>query len=104
LSVIIEHVFGGNVGNLEVLQSNNDGSSNVLGVVGVDSFELIHKSFDLLVRSSVVTGHNTEMLDIGFFVIRKFNLVGVGGCESVVPTFVERWVVSSSRCLTDFSG
>ena len=104
LSVIIEHVFGGNVGNLEVLQSSTDGSSNFLGVVGVDAFELLHKSFELLDRSGVVTGRDAELLDIGFFVIRKFSRVGVGGCEPVVPALVEPWIVSSSRCLADFSG
>jgi hypothetical protein len=57
-----------------------------------------------LAHSSVVTGRNAELLDICVFVIREFNRVGVRGCESVVPAFVERWVVSSSRCLADFSG
>ena len=83
-----------NVGNLEVLQSSTDGGSNFLVVVGVDAFELLHKSFELLDRTSVVTGRDAELLDICVFVIREFNRVGVGGCEPVVPAFVEPWVLS----------
>ncbi len=65
-------------GNIEVLlQSSADGGSNDLGVVGLNDFESIHKFFDLLDRSGVVTGRDTELLDIGFFVIRKFRRVEV---------------------------
>ena len=84
-------------GNNEVLQSSVDGGSHGLDVDGLNVFELLHKFFELLDRSGVVTGRDAELLDIGFFVIRKFRRVGVGGCESVVPAFVEPWIVSSSR-------
>jgi hypothetical protein len=103
LSVIIEHVFGVYDGNIETLQSSGNGGSNVLGVVGLNVFELPHKFFDLLDCNGVVTGRDTELLDIGFFVIRKFRRVGVRGFQSVVPDFVEPWIVSSSRSFADFS-
>ena len=82
LSVIIDHVFGVYDGNIEVLQSSVDGDSNDLGVVGLNAFELIHKFFELLDHIGVVTGRDIDLLDIGFFVIRKFRLVGVRGYES----------------------
>jgi hypothetical protein len=104
LSVIIEHVFGVYNGKIEVLQNSTDGGSNGLDVVGLNTFELLHKFFELLDRSGVVTGRDVELLDIGFFVIRKFRHVGIRDYESVVPAFVEPWIVSSSRSFADFSG
>jgi hypothetical protein len=104
LSVIIEHVFGGNIGNVEALQSSNDGSNDFLCVVGIDTFDLLQKPSEVLDRSSVVTGRNAELLDICVLVFREFDSIRIGRCEPVVPAFVERWVVSSSRCLADFSG
>ncbi len=79
LSVIIEHVFGVYDGNIEVLQSSVNGGNNGLGVVGLNTFELLHKFFELLDHRGVVTGSDAELLDIGFFVIRKFRHVGVRG-------------------------
>ncbi len=89
LSVIIEHVFGVYDGNIKVLQSSANGGNTGLVVVGLNTFELLHKFFDLMDRSGVVTGHDAEILDIGFFVIRKFRRVGVRDCKPVVSTFVE---------------
>jgi hypothetical protein len=51
-----------------------------------------------------VTGRDTELLDIGVFVIRKFRRVGVRDSESVVPDFVDPWIFPSSRCFVGFSG
>jgi hypothetical protein len=87
LSVIIEHVFGVYDGNIEVLQSSANGGSNALGVVGLNVVELLHKFFELVDRIGVVTGRDAELLDIGFFLIRKFRHVGFRGCQSVVPDF-----------------
>jgi hypothetical protein len=104
LSVIIEHVFGGSIGSVEALHGSNDGSNNFLRVVGLDTFDLLQEPSEVLGRSSVVTGRNAELLDVGVLVLREFDCIRIGRCKPVVPAFVERWVGSSSRCLADFSG
>jgi hypothetical protein len=102
LSVIVEHVFGVYDGNIEVLQSSTDLGSNGLGVVGLSTFELLHTFFELLDLTGVVTGRDAELLDIYFFVIRKFRSVGVRSREPMIAVSVEPLIVSSSRCLADF--
>ena len=53
LSIIVDHVFGVYDGNVEVLQRSADGPN----------FELLH-------CVAVVSGRDSELLDIGFFMIR----------------------------------
>ena len=93
LPVIVEHIFGVHDDNIEVLQNSADGGSNALGVVGLNAFDLLHKFFELLDRSGLVTGRDAEVLDIGLFVIRKFGSVRVGDCQPVIPVSVEPCIV-----------
>ncbi len=78
LSVIVEHIFGVHDGNVEVLQISVDGDTNGLDVVGLNTFELFHKFFELLDCGDVVSGRDVDLVDIGFFMIRKYRIVGVG--------------------------
>jgi hypothetical protein len=104
LPVIIEHIFVVHDGHIEVLQSSPDGVINGLGVVGLNSFELLDEFFELLDRSGLVAGRDVELLDISFFVLGKLRRVGMRGSDPVVPDFVEPCIVSSSRFLADFNG
>jgi hypothetical protein len=104
LTVIIEHIFVVQDGNIEVLQSSADGVSDGLGIVGLNDFELLHEFFELLDRSGLVAGRDSELFDVSFFVLGKYRRVGMRGSEPEVPVFVESCIVSSSRCLADFSG
>ena len=62
-------------GNVEVLQSSADSVSDVLGVVGLNSFELLHEIIESLDTSGLVTGDDAEILDIGLLVLGKLNRV-----------------------------
>ncbi len=89
-------------GNVEVLQNSVDGVRNGFGVVGLlNTFDLFHKFFDLLNYGVVVSDRDPELLDIGFFMIRKFRSVGVGCLTPMIPASVEPWIFSSSYFLTD---
>jgi hypothetical protein len=91
-------------GNIEELQSSADRVSDVLGVVGLNAFELLHEFFEFLDGRSLVTGDDAELLDIGLLVLGKLDRVRMRGREPKVPAFVESSIVSSARRLADFSG
>ena len=75
LPVIVEHVFVVHDGNVEVLQSSADSVSDVLGVVGLNAFELFHEFFEFLDGRCLVSGDDAEILDIGLLVLGKLNRV-----------------------------
>jgi hypothetical protein len=104
LPVIVEHVFVVHDGNVEELQSSADRVSDVLDVVGLNAFELLHEFFEFLDGSCLVTSDDAELLDIGLLVLGKLDRVRMRGREPKVPAFVESWKVSSARRLADFSG
>ena len=52
----------------------------------------------------MVTDREAELLDIDFFMIRKFRIDGVRSREPMIPVSIEPLIVSSSRSFSNFSG
>ena len=69
LTIVVENVFVFD-DDVEALQSIVDISVSDVGVVGLDTFELL-KEFDL------VTDRDAELLDVALLMIREFCIIGV---------------------------
>ena len=71
LSKVVEHVFRVFDGNVEALQNSVDICGSGVGVVGLDTFELLQKFFEVMHCYTPVTNRDEEFLDVALLMIRE---------------------------------
>ena len=78
LTIGFEHVFRVFDGNVETLQSSVDSCDSGVGVVGLDTFDLVKKFFEVIHCCALVSDRDVELLDIGLLMIRELCSIRVG--------------------------